>query len=424
MLLSDKRPYIIYRPAPGAGFWSNYSCVLQGLDEACHLGLTQVVDMERHATHYTEQESLDGTRNVWEYYFEQPAGLSLTEALRLDPLDNRGSTVGRFTSIPAVIPPAPLLARARELTAQFVRVKPAILADLNRILPPGVHREVLGVHVRGTDMRSGQAPRHAVSSAPAAYLDLARTLDREHRFSHIFLACDETQTVQMFRETFGTRLLTTQAHRTAGDQSLDHDYRWLVNVPRHLHRYQLGREVLGDALLLARCGHFVCGISNVSQSAQYFADERQTVHPLPPLWCAAEPRGPTLGRNYLASGERVSRPLSAPALAAQAEELRRLLEALENSRAEVQKERDHLQQRVTVGCRDLAEKQHALLEADQSLLTARLALSAAKEKRDRTCATLAELRLRITTMMNKWTWLGWRLRPWTKPSWRNNPLSK
>ena len=59
--------------------FSNVFHVLQHIYLAEKLGLMPVVDMRQYMTYYNEAEEIDGTRNAWEYYFEQPSGFSLDE---------------------------------------------------------------------------------------------------------------------------------------------------------------------------------------------------------------------------------------------------------------------------------------------------------------------------------------------------------
>ena len=420
----SKRPYVIYRDNLGCGFWSNFSCVLQGLDHAEQAGLIPVVDMERYPTRYHEDDDWLGTRNAWEYFFEQPAGLSLNDALLLDPTDNQGCTVGRFLSIHLVAPSDELTRRARKLLKKYIRIKPHVMAIADALMAPGVHENTLGVHVRGTDMRGGQAILHAVSSTRATYLDQAAQLDRARAFSKIFLASDERETVEMFQQHFGSRLITNDCHRTSAGDVPSEGYEWLFRPQRERHRYLLGLEVLVDALLLSRCGHMLCGISNVSQSAIYFSDEGQTVHAVPPIWQIPEYMGPSLGRDFVTTIAHPTNPPSAHALATQLEEMRRLLEASENARSEARVERDVLHGRLVKALLENGEFNGRLAEANCSLKIARKEIAALEKQTQKNSAMIALLQRRVLALVNGWTWLGWRLMPWTKPSWRHNPLLK
>lgn len=401
--------------------------MLQGIDDADRQGHLPVVDMERHPTRYNEDGDELGTKNAWEYYFEQPAGQSLAEALTLDPLDNQGSEEGGLVVFKSAVYPQEMIDRGRELVRKYIRVKPHILAEADALIPSGVHSHVLGIHVRGTDQRAGSSPDHPVGQAAAVYLEQAVALDRDHGFHQVFLACDETETLDLFRDHFGPRLVTTLAHRTSGSAAADgtypDNYEWLFAPRRNHHCYLLGLEVLLDVLLLARCGHLLCGRSNVGKAARWFSDERQVVHMVPPLWCAPPHRGQSVGRSTLEASPPFPRPISATALEIQVKELQRLLEMTENSRAATYAEMDVLNERLVVALTDLKTTHDKWVDARQEAKAAKKAAAALAKEAKQAASAVKQLQERILQLINGWTRLGWRLMPWTKPSWRHKPTT-
>lgn len=270
----EAKPYIIYRLPPFAGFWSNFFVILAGIDKADRLGLTPVVDMERYPTLYSETQPIFDTLNAWEYFFEQPGGVSLQTALSLNGYDNGGGD-GVFSMAHRIRPTLEKTKRAKELIRKYIRIKPHIIHDLDAILQPEIDYNTLGVHVRGTDRRRGEGG-HLTTASADVYLQTAIELDTIYNFSQIFLACDELETVDMFKEVFGQRIKFCECFRvSATGSSAAH---WGNTSSRPMHKYFLGREVLMDALLLARCGHLLCGPSNVSFAAIYFAENEQIIH--------------------------------------------------------------------------------------------------------------------------------------------------
>lgn len=422
MTSSSPRPYIIYRPPPGYGFWSNFSCVLHGLDYADRSGLVPVIDMERNPTLYNEDEPVNGVMNAWEYYFHQPGSLSLGEALTQDPLDNGGLIAGRFTTeSPPVIPPLDLLARGRGLVKKYIRLKPDIRDRVDAIIPLGAGGDMLGVHVRGTDMRKHRPPLHPAPNTAETYLEQAILLDQEFSYRKIFLACDELETVALFRSQFRERLLTIPAHRTAMahiDMPREAGFKWLFERDRDRHRYLLGLEVLLDALLLSRCGHLACGASNVSRGAMYFAPESQVVHSVPPLWLCPKDEGPSVGRSYLVGVPPLARQASALTLQGQMNELYDLLEHTEKCRIDA-----FLNWAATNTA--LAEANEKLLRLqnvhqEKALLLKKI--EALRQQVNDQKAIIEMLKSRISTLINRWTRFGWNLMPWKRPSWRKQPF--
>ena len=75
---SIQSSYVIWRTY-GAGFWSIVASTLAHCDIATQNGLVPVVDMEKHTSVYNEDQPVKGTKNMWEYYFQQPAGRDLAD---------------------------------------------------------------------------------------------------------------------------------------------------------------------------------------------------------------------------------------------------------------------------------------------------------------------------------------------------------
>jgi len=78
----DKTFYIIRRPEPGAGLFSNFHWVLGHIIYALEKNYIPVVDMKNYKTYFNETALINGTKNAWEYYFKQPTNYNLDEAYK------------------------------------------------------------------------------------------------------------------------------------------------------------------------------------------------------------------------------------------------------------------------------------------------------------------------------------------------------
>jgi hypothetical protein len=414
---NTNRPYIIYR-RKGAGFWSNFFWIMEGLEYADRHGLVPVVDMERYPSRYTEtseEAALElGTRNGWEYYFEQPA-LTLAEALAADPLDNKGiknNLLDVRHGDPAQAYP---IAKARALREKYVRVKPDILRQADVIIPPGQHENILGVHVRGTDLLTGDHISHPLTCPMICYLERAVALDQKHHFGQIFLATDELESVTAFHEQFGPRLVTIDAHRTPANQETARDYQWLFGHDRPFHRYRLGLEVLLDVLLLARCGHLLGSMSSVIGGARMFASEAQQLHILPPLWWTADSDKTSQGFLRTKLFGDLPAGFSEAAHLAIIDVLRRNLARVEGSCGTA------LQRSNEIGRKTEAQRAHiAELQAQNQAIREKIQEVRADLKHAR--VIINRLQRRVLKLVDAWTRLGWIFFPWTRPAWRKAPL--
>ncbi|MBU5611479.1 nodulation protein NodZ [Geomonas azotofigens] len=143
----------------------------------------------------------------------------------------------------------------RYLFERYLKVRPRILERVEAF-----YREhlagapVIGLHVRGGD-KVGEDP--GLARLNALYLPELERLLREKPEARIFLSTDDDRILARYRERFGDRLAYTVSTRTANLQG--------VHYQKQASRRALGEEVLIDALLAARCDHFLGnGLSNVS----------------------------------------------------------------------------------------------------------------------------------------------------------------
>lgn len=116
----------------------------------------------------------------------------------------------------------------------------------------------LGVHIRGTDFA------YAEPTAPKSYFDaishhLAANKIKNYR---IFLATDQVQFVDMFRNRYGDRVLTYDCLRSISDAV---PFKFSTESP-----YRRGEDVLIDILLLSRTDFIFKGAAAAGEYALWF----------------------------------------------------------------------------------------------------------------------------------------------------------
>lgn len=301
-------PFVVSCPPPGWGFFANFFWVLDGISVAERNGWCPVVDMQRARTRFNERRPVHGTTNAWEYYFEQPGGITLAEAETRNARRHDGRLLGEFFWTPIDLADDPrvhgdISVRGRMLIERYVRVRSDITSSVEAVLPTVDATRTLGVHVRGTDMRRPEAPGHPIPPPARTYLDAALRIAGDHSIDRVYLACDELETVDLFRGAFGSELIVADAYRVSATTTTGRDYHWWFGARRPLHRYRLGREVLVDALALSRCATLLCGASNVPLAATMFASRPPELYTVPAVAVsdALPPRGRHLRRIPMSS---------------------------------------------------------------------------------------------------------------------------
>lgn len=271
----SKKYYIISRSAGGAGFFSNYMWVLGHVLFARKLGYIPVVDMENFPTLYSEEISVNGERNAWNYYFEDVGNVTLKEAYGSGcyvmgqdmPLHRYEGKycVGsyRFPTRKAIAYYGPIIEKniiiKKELTDSFEEVWSKKVSGKDK---------VLGIHVRGTDMKNNLG--HPVPADISAYLDKARELlENNPEITKVFLATDECNVIAKFEKALQDTkwtLFMNDAFRVWDTEGKKHVgvHETKVENARPFHKYLMGKEVLNDAYFLSKCDYLICGHSNIT----------------------------------------------------------------------------------------------------------------------------------------------------------------
>ena len=257
------RSYVIWRTY-GAGFWSIVASTIAHCDVAVGRNFVPVVDMQNFSSVYQERHPVRGTRNVWEYYFAQPAERGLPE------LERNAYVIDG--TIPPGYPREIGHRTYRNLWRKHVRIHGDIAERISCTAEElELSSATLGVHFRGQEMRT--ALGHKFPPTLTQMNDAIRHTLEHANFDKVLLVTEAQQYVDYFRKKWGKRILASPTFRLSHRNS----YR-LEPPPRENHRFQLGFEALQDAHLLARCGGFIRGHSGLSEAALLISEDTFEPH--------------------------------------------------------------------------------------------------------------------------------------------------
>jgi hypothetical protein len=281
--MSDPSPryHLVQHVDGDAGFCAVLTYTLNGIRMAVRDGAIPVVYYGREATRFFYDPSHGD--NVWEYYFEPvttPGYAQLRAAIergeitpdrvhsftRRQICDWHHSDPDRIATFWAKdVPgdPAAWMAAKRALgrkyVSEFFRVKPHILAKVDAFWNAWIRPQfTIGVHIRGTDFA------YAEPTGPFAYFEaidryLAARGAEPYR---IFLATDQNQFVDLFRERYGERVVTYDCLRSNRARPA---FKFSSESP-----YRRGEDVLVDVLLLSRCDFLFKGAAAGGEFALWF----------------------------------------------------------------------------------------------------------------------------------------------------------
>ncbi len=261
-----KMIYVITIKSASFGMCSQLTVMMNRLNFADRLGMIPCIKW-CESDLYQEKEPVQGTRNVFEYYFEPVCGITdyKAETGRFVVYDDLDAHYGfDWIHIPMVDRDYQYteadLERYADLMNQYIRLRPEIeqqFLDEREALFQG--KKVLGVHGRGGDMKLAFLS-HPLCVTSVEYIEETDKAMQEIGAELIFLATDDNEILEAFWQHFQDWVVYyDDVIRTSGRL-----HNCLVETDRPLHRYKLGLEILRDVYTLASCDGLITGVSYVN----------------------------------------------------------------------------------------------------------------------------------------------------------------
>ncbi len=226
-------------------------------------------DFQFYSTKWTHENLLADNNNQWSGPVSCMAGIQFF---------NRPEDVvvsDFYTSVNDLIPwiksTHPLYGLNTEavyqyLVDKYLKVKPEILKEIDDFCIANMiaHRPLLAIHMRG----GGKflEDRNYKTEAEQLYDETEKYLS-SHPEASIFLLTDDERIKDKVCNQYGRRVIMTECTRASDDVSI-HVQEYYGYDP-----YTLGREVLIDTYLAAKCDHFIgMGWSNVACMISHLKD--------------------------------------------------------------------------------------------------------------------------------------------------------
>ncbi len=267
----DKNIYFVKMGDSGDGFFAEYNRLLMYLYTADKFHFTPVVYFTEKFL-YREDHPVNGSDNPFEYYFLQPAGVKVSEieksrnvvfseyvhTLQKELVELKNGLYGYDDSYIEMI---------GRINEKYIRMNSVVSGFVDqgfeRICKGTDPERIIGVHFRGTDFKKG-LDAHPVFMGPERQIKKVRELMEDKGYDRVFLATDDLEALNEFRDCFGDKLsFYDDVFRSDKDTSVA-----FLNDSRENHHYRLGLEVLRDMETLSRCGALVAGLSQVSLAAR------------------------------------------------------------------------------------------------------------------------------------------------------------
>lgn len=247
-----------------AGFFAHMRDILLKLYYADMFGLTPIIRFKKGISPYEEEEPINDSDNVWEYYFESCAGMKADEinrSFRVVEINSwhRQYVAELLDKSNSYIVSEKFIDEMAHIMKKYVRMKEVIsnqiYIDISEIFKG---KKVLGVHVRGTDFNKGYYEHPVAVRSEEYYVFIDQVMIQEN-YELIFLATDDENVLNEFKKRYGNKLVYFNACRSNNAECVVYK-----QDDRKNHKFLLGYEVLRDMYALSYCEGLIAGISQVN----------------------------------------------------------------------------------------------------------------------------------------------------------------
>ena len=262
----DKTFYIIgYEDKAGGLFWL-INKVAMHIAYAIDKHYIPIVDYMNYNTQYTNPDELH-KRNIWEEFFEQPAGYSLCDIQhsrhiiinRQEPAPHPKYLMGQeeFYDNPDRIK------YFHDIFHQHIKYNvqtKKYLENLRRqLIPEG--KKTVGVLCRGTDYVAIRPKGHPIQPSPDEVVkEVKKVMEMKH-CDYVFLATEDEDIIEIFQNNFASQLLFIPQERLRGSKMSGEYYLAQEKEKNHFtkDRHKDALNYLAAIYILGHCNCFIGG---------------------------------------------------------------------------------------------------------------------------------------------------------------------
>lgn len=262
--------YVIRLYPPGGGYLSNYLFVLGYMRYAYEKGWVPVVDMKHYQTQYSDPEKKE---NVWEWFFEQPLANDSSDGKRytLDEVYRSKNVIlsnGTEAFHSNAMDSKETLRWQREMMKRvpFNKTMSEHMEQVFReIFPDRDHIRVIGVPVRGTDLKS-RVKGHPIQVSAREAARIALEKADAWGMDSVFVNAEEEQDLDAFCATVPNARYT----KTVRIRSYEGGSPAYAN--RTLTQFEALRDYLTNMYLISKCDALIGTMNNGFYTAYLWSD--------------------------------------------------------------------------------------------------------------------------------------------------------
>ena len=256
----NKKFYIIQRTV-GGGMFSNLNYVIHHMKIALDLKCIPVIDMKNFPTKYNEKYKINNSLNSWDYYFYPINKYKLEDVYKSKFVifaDGKTKKNIEFDSFEH-------LAKAHiQIYKKYIKIKKEITDEASFFINKNFSKDrVLGVHFRGTDMKTQE--RHPFPPTASQIIKIIDQQIKKFKFNKIYLVTEDLKNLSILKKYYNSKILFfNNSFRSNKTNIFEQD-------SRKNHRYLLGKENIIDMLILSKTDKIICSNSHLPDASNFIS---------------------------------------------------------------------------------------------------------------------------------------------------------
>ena len=204
----DKTFYVIRRYTPDAGVFSYMNSCVTNFKYCEEHGYIPVVDLQNNRSIYLDNKNI-GKLNVWEFFFEQPAGYSLKDIKHAKNVILNGGGY-QYGTWPFDIFTSETYESWRQYCKSYIVFSKAVIAKTEELKQRFFNKDdiICGVLCRGKGYTISQVSNHPVQPDIDDVVIEIRKCVEEFGCNKIYLATEEKSAYDYLKSIFGDMLVS------------------------------------------------------------------------------------------------------------------------------------------------------------------------------------------------------------------------
>ena len=259
----NKKFYLI-RVEPGGGFFSIFFTIIINIKLANKKRHIPFVDLENFHTKYNQKKKIKGTYNSWEYYFNKISNYSLTSIYQSKNIYFSKKNINTRNHIKEHE-----FHIYKKIIKKYVKINNFIKKIVENFEKKNFkNKKVLGVHFRGTDMKT--TPSHPFPPTFSQITFLIDNFLNKHGYDKVFIITEQLDYLNKLKKRYENKIICFDSFRSNKSKVFQ-------ETSRNNHRYLLGRDILIETLLLSKTDIIISSKTNVSKAALLFSKKNKKV---------------------------------------------------------------------------------------------------------------------------------------------------